>query len=274
MALCSLSTGSTVDAARAAPPPSPSCPAMTRISLFASAMRLAGVDRREHGVEAGGAGRGEQHHVGVGMGRHRDQALGAAARGRRHRHATAPELAAKRRDARPRSTSRRSTAHDARPARPAASRCRRRRGRRRATDRDARRRPPACCGRSIRSSRGRRCGSSDLQVPHEDVIDRAGEQPAVDAIEDAAVAGNQRRRVLDAGASLEQRLEQIADDAEQRPPRRRSTSSASGAAGNTQSRARDHRHRCRTTTPPMAPSTRLLRADRRRQRRRPKARPV
>ena len=48
-----------------------------------------------------------------------------------------------------------------------------------------------------------------------DDVDRpARRTAAVDAIEHAAVAGNQRRAVLHAGAALEHRLEQIADDAE------------------------------------------------------------
>ena len=76
-----------------------------------------------------------------------------------------------------------------------------------------------------------------LQVPHEHVEDRRREQPAVDAIEDAAVAGDQGRRVLDAGAALEQRLEQIADHAERDHGQRRSaTSSQRLTPRNTQSR--------------------------------------
>ena len=55
---------------------------------------------------------------------------------------------------------------------------------------------------------------TSLKVANEHVVRRRGEQPAVDSIEHAAVAGNQCRRVLHAGAAFEQRLEQIADDAE------------------------------------------------------------
>ena len=66
------------------------------------------------------------------------------------------------------------------------------------------------------------------------VIHRAGEQPAVDAIEDAAVPGNERRRILHAGAALEQRLEQIADDAQQDDDQpRHAPASPATTAGNT-----------------------------------------
>src|SRR5215831_11275493 len=58
--------------------------------------------------------------------------------------------------------------------------------------------------------------SGSCHKPHEYVIDRRREKPAVDAIEHAAVAGNQIGRVLHACASLQQRLEEIADDAEHR----------------------------------------------------------
>ena len=43
--------------------------------------------------------------------------------------------------------------------------------------------------------------------------DREHRQQRVDAIEDAAVAGQQRAAVLGAGAALDERLEQVADDA-------------------------------------------------------------
>src|SRR3972149_3189017 len=80
--------------------------------------------------------------------------------------------------------------------------------------RGPRRPPPARPGGSTRSSRGSRCESSELQVPDEDVVDGSGEQPAVDAIEHAAVPRDERARVLHAGAALQQRLEQVAHDPE------------------------------------------------------------
>ena len=79
MALCSLSTGSTAHAALA-----------RRLHhqraghdedfLVGERDRLAGLDRREHGVERRRAGRGEEHDVGVGMRGDGDQALGARPR--------------------------------------------------------------------------------------------------------------------------------------------------------------------------------------------------
>src|SRR5436190_21934785 len=44
------------------------------------------------------------------------------------------------------------------------------------------------------------------------VVDRGGEEERVDAVEDAAVARNQRRAVLHAGRALQHRLEEIAGD--------------------------------------------------------------
>src|SRR5439155_7312613 len=59
----------------------------------------------------------------------------------------------------------------------------------------------------IWSTRGSR--SVSLRVLEHDVIDRRGEQERIDAIEDAAVARNQRRAVLDAGAALQHRFEEV-----------------------------------------------------------------
>ena len=83
MALCSLSTGRiATPRRRAASVTMP--PAMTRISLLASAIVLPELDGGEDGLEAVGPGRGAQHEVGVGMRRDRDQSIPA---GRRHRRA-------------------------------------------------------------------------------------------------------------------------------------------------------------------------------------------
>ena len=71
------------DAAARAPPPSRSTPAMTRISLLASAMVLPQSMAASTASRRGRARRGEQHDVGVGMRGDGNQALGAA----RHRRA-------------------------------------------------------------------------------------------------------------------------------------------------------------------------------------------
>ena len=99
------------------------------------------------------------------------------------------------------------------------------------------------------------------------VIHRRREQQRVDAIEDAAVTGNERRAVLHAGAALQHRLEQIAGDAERRRRRRRAARAArTGTAGS---------HHAPTTTsssvpktnPPTAPSIVFFGLIARRQRR-------
>ena len=85
------------------------------------------------------------------------------------------------------------------------------------------------------------------EVPDEDVIDGCGEQPAVDSIEHAAMARDQRTRILDAGAALQQRLEQVADDAERRQRwRRRAPANARRTAGQTRSARRARTRRSRT----------------------------
>ena len=276
IALCSLSTGSTATPCRRAASIT-TAPAITRISLFASAIVLPAVDRGEHGVERRRARRGEQHDVRVGMRRDGDQPFGAAGR-RRARAPPAPRQLG----ARPSSASgvaiaiasganARDLFGEPRDVLPGRER------RRPAADRDARRRPRARSGRSSRSSRGWRSRfmrSGNLQVPDEDVVDGRGEQPAVDAIEHAAVAGNQRRRVLHAGAALEQRLEQIADDAERGDASRRpARASATPVAGNTQRPPSDSAA-VPKTSPPIAPSSVFFGLIDGASGRRPKARPV
>ena len=79
--------------------------------------------------------------------------------------------------------------------------------------------------------------------------------------------GNQAPRVLHAGAPLQQRLEQIADDAERRrrvAPTQREHQRP--VASGTPAARRAIIATVPNTSPPIAPSTRLLRADRRRQR--------
>ena len=79
--------------------------------------------------------------------------------------------------------------------------------------------------------------------------------------------GNQRRRVLDAGAALQQRLEQVADDAERAMPRRPAPAAEHAAPpGNTQAPPNDHRRASPNTHAADRAFDGLLRADRRRQR--------
>ena len=57
------------------------------------------------------------------------------------------------------------------------------------------------------------CTVQTFRADVREVEHRRGEEQRVDAIEDAAVAGNQRRAVLHVGGALQHRLEQIAGDA-------------------------------------------------------------
>ena len=82
MALCSLSTGSTLTPRRRAASIT-SAPAITRISLFASAIVLPASIAASTASRRGGPRGGEQHHVHVGMGGDRHEAVAAGACGRR-----------------------------------------------------------------------------------------------------------------------------------------------------------------------------------------------
>ena len=117
--------------------------------------------------------------------------------------------------------------------------------------------------------------ASRSQIPQEQIEHRRGEQIRVDAIEHAAVTGNQRRAVLHAGAALEQRLEQIAGDAERAPGSSR-RAPRHEAAHVRQSPGRERRRRrCGATTrPPMAPSIVLPGLTSGASLRRPNVRPV
>ena len=237
MALCSLSTGSTATPRRARRRHHQRA-GHHQDFLVGERDRLAGLDRREHGLERGGAGRGEQHDVHVGMrGDRRSGTSGAA------------PSAAPARDARAASVLRRPARAQARAALLAGRERRRRAAVRMRVDDGER----ALADRAGRAEDGD-AASSRANRRRRQVVDGRGEQPAVDAIEDAAVAGDQVRRVLHAGAALEQRLEQIADDAEQRRARRRAAR-ASRAATRRRSGRRPPSPACRTTRPPIAPST-------------------
>ena len=75
------------DAAAPAPPPSRCAPAMTRISLLASAIVLPASIAASTASSAAVPGRGEEHDVGVGMRGDRNQSLRSDSTRRRHRAA-------------------------------------------------------------------------------------------------------------------------------------------------------------------------------------------
>ena len=77
---------------------------------------------------------------------------------------------------------------------------------------------------------------------------RRGEQQRVDAIEHAAVAGNQRRAVLHAGAALQHRLEQIARDAERDHASAEQRRAARAARRQPPGADDDEQRACRTRT--------------------------
>ena len=239
--------------------------------------RLAVLDRREDRFERLGAARGAQHEVHVRMRRDGDEAVAAGA-GNRHVRPGARSAAAGR--SRRRSPSRRRAAGTARSARRDARRSRPPPGRRPAADRDARRRRRARSGRSSRWIRGWRCASQHNRnrrarrcaqrtpfgladrparlrgsdVSEDNVVHRRREEQRVDPIQDAAVARNQRRAVLHAGAALQHRLEEIAGDAErdQRQAEQRRGTRAAAPAATTCRRRRTAP--CRRRAPPIAPS--------------------
>ena len=251
MALCSLSTGRIATPRRA-----------RRVRheraghhqhfLVGERDRLARLDRREHRFERRRARRGAEHDVDVGMRGDRDQPVGPAtpaSRPRSTRRRAAPQRVERRRR-----WPSRSPGGSARPARRARSAfvaggeaddAQR--------DRDARRRRRARSGRSSRSSRGWRCASCRLpgSVLQDDVVHRRGEQQRVDAIEHAAVAGNQRascpsrRRCASASTRTDRRrcrAPTIAD-AEQRAQRAAARRAATSAPSDRQHAARRRRTR-------------------------------
>ncbi len=174
-----------------------------------------------------------------------------------------------------RSPSPRRAAGSARSAPRAARRSRPRRGRRPAADRRARRRPrarsvpiepvdPRIAMRFMRITRTFR----------NDVVDRRREQQRVDPIEDAAVAGNQRRAVFDAGAALQHRLEQIAGDAERDDARGRGRRATRTGMPGTHHAPATTNSAVPNTKPPIAPSIVFFGLIAGASGRRPKARPV
>ena len=110
----------------------------------------------------------------------------------------------------------------------------------------------------------------------DDIVDRRGEEQRVDAIEDAAVAGNQRRAVLHAGAALQHRLEQVAGDAERddAAPSSRAGSRPRPASAATTTPAIAARQPTPNTKPPIAPSIVFFGLIAGASGRRPNARPV
>ena len=80
MALCSLSTGRMGTLCLAASRVT-SSPAMTRISLLATAMSLPARMAASAGREARRADDGDEHHVGLGHGGEFDEAFGSAVAG-------------------------------------------------------------------------------------------------------------------------------------------------------------------------------------------------
>ena len=80
IALCSLSTGRMATLCFAASRVT-SSPAMTRISLLATASVFSGADGRERRGQSRRAHDGDEHHVGFGQGREFDQAFRAAVTG-------------------------------------------------------------------------------------------------------------------------------------------------------------------------------------------------
>ena len=123
MALCSLSTGR-IATPRAARGLRHERARHDEHFLVGEGDRLAGVDRGEHGLEAGGAGRRADDDVGVGMGRDGDQTIGATGQRCRRRRRRTLRSAGRAASMWP---TPQCAADSARPARRAARRCRPRR---------------------------------------------------------------------------------------------------------------------------------------------------
>ena len=245
-----------------------SAPAITSTSLLASAIVLPRLDRRQHGLERRGPGRGAQHEVDVRVRRHADEALGPGARPPRPGRTRATWRPAPA----PVAIGNGARTEAPRPAPPAGRRSPRRPGRRPAADRGcASTTASALCPidpvdprMAMRfTGEGRSARYRTKIVEH-----RRGEQQRVDPIEHAAVPGNQRRAVLHARAPLQHRLEQVAGNA--RRPRRPAPAAPESATGDRPAPATSGPRsamperagrRSRRPRPP-----RLLRADGRRQR--------
>ena len=114
-----------------------------------------------------------------------------------------------------------------------------------------------------------------IRVLQHHVVDGAANKQRVDAIEDAAVAGNERRAVLHAGAPLQHRLEEIAGDAERHDGDAEQRSAArSGTDGQPPRRRRPPGTTAPKTKPPTAPSMVFFGLMAGASGRRPNARPV
>ena len=154
---------------------------------------LAALDRRQHRLEAGGAGRGAEHDVDVGMRGDRNEAVapppGRSEPQARFEPSAPPPVATP--------TTSRAVPRNlfGEPRRVLAGGQRRRR----AADPDARRRPRARSVRSIRSNRESRGASRQRPCKHT-IEDRRREQQASMRSRTPPWPGNQRRAVLHARA--------------------------------------------------------------------------